>query len=97
MVERSLSTLVQPRCMSWLLQRRGRVSNFGPCDLGSIPSWGKGGKLFFTCYRQVHHGHLLIPGQVSIRGYSVGRCVIPWEFLGKSVKHTFSCRKMYPV
>ena len=23
----------------------------------------------------------------------VGRCVIPWEFLGKSVKHTFSCRK----
>ena len=28
---------------------------------------------------------------------SVGRCVIPWEFLGKSVKHTFSCRKMYPV
>ena len=29
--------------------------------------------------------------------YSVGRCVIPWEFLGKSVKHTFSCRKMYFV
>ena len=28
---------------------------------------------------------------------SVGRCVIPWEFFGKSVKHTFSCRKMYPV
>ena len=28
---------------------------------------------------------------------SVGRCVIPWEFLGKSVKHTFSCRKMYLV
>ena len=28
---------------------------------------------------------------------SVGRCVIPWEFLGKSVKHTFSCREMYPV
>ena len=23
--------------------------------------------------------------------YSVGRCVIPWEFLGKSVKHIFSC------
>ena len=28
---------------------------------------------------------------------SVGRCVIPLEFLGKSVKHTFSCRKMYSV
>ena len=28
---------------------------------------------------------------------SVGRCVIPWEFLGKSVKHTCSCRKMYPI
>ena len=28
---------------------------------------------------------------------SVGRCVIPWEFFGKSVKHTFSCRKMYSV
>ena len=27
--------------------------------------------------------------------YSVGRCVIPWESLGKSVKHLFSCRKMY--
>ena len=29
--------------------------------------------------------------------YSVGRCVIPCAFFGKSVKHTFSCRKMYPV
>ena len=28
---------------------------------------------------------------------SVGRCVIPWEFLGESVKHTFSCREMYSV
>ena len=28
---------------------------------------------------------------------SVGRCVIPCAFFGKSVKHTFSCRKMYPV
>ena len=28
---------------------------------------------------------------------SVGRCAIPWEFLGKSVKHIFSCRKMYSV
>ena len=28
---------------------------------------------------------------------SVGRCVIPWEFLGKSVKHIFSCREMYFV
>ena len=30
-------------------------------------------------------------------GISVGRCVIPWEFLGKSVKHIFSCREMYSV
>ena len=29
--------------------------------------------------------------------FSVGRCVIPCAFFGKSVKHTFSCRKMYPV
>ena len=28
---------------------------------------------------------------------SVGGCVIPWEFLGKSVKHIFSCRKMYSL
>ena len=37
---------------------------------------------------------------------SVGRCVIPWEFLGKSVKHTYiflsknvSClrKKMFPI
>ena len=28
---------------------------------------------------------------------SVGRCVIPWEFLGKSVKHIFSCREIYSV
>ena len=28
---------------------------------------------------------------------SVGRCVIPCAFFGKSVKHTFSRRKMYPV
>ena len=28
---------------------------------------------------------------------SVGRCVIPCAFFGKSVKHTFSCRKMYSV
>ena len=25
---------------------------------------------------------------------SVGRCVIPCAFFGKSVKHTFSCRKI---
>ena len=41
-VERSLSTLVQPRCMSQLLQRRGRVSYFGAGGLGSVPSRGKG-------------------------------------------------------
>ena len=29
--------------------------------------------------------------------YSVGRCVIPCAFFGKSAKHTFSCRKMYSV
>ena len=28
---------------------------------------------------------------------SVSRCVIPCAFFGKSVKHTFSCRIMYPV
>ena len=28
---------------------------------------------------------------------SVGRCGIPSSFLGKSVKHTFSCRTMYSV
>ena len=28
---------------------------------------------------------------------SVGRCVIPCAFFGKSVKHTFSCKEMYPV
>ena len=28
-----------------------------------------------------------------IPSYSVGRCVIPWEFLGKSVKHIFSVEK----
>ena len=27
--------------------------------------------------------------------YSVGPCVIPCAFFGKSVKHMFSCRKMY--
>ena len=30
-----------------------------------------------------------------IRVLSVGHCVIPCEFFGKSVKHTFSCRKIY--
>ena len=30
LVERSLSNHVQPRCMSRLLQQRGRVSDFGP-------------------------------------------------------------------
>ena len=29
--------------------------------------------------------------------YSVGRCVIPCAFFGKSVKHIFSGRKIYPV
>ena len=33
----------------------------------------------------------------TMKLYSVGRCVIPCAFFGKSVKHTFSCRKMYPV
>ena len=28
---------------------------------------------------------------------SVGRCVILCAFFDKSVKHAFSCRKMYPV
>ena len=29
--------------------------------------------------------------------FSVGRCVITCAFFGKSVKHTLSCKKMYPV
>ena len=39
-----------------------------------------------------------IPGQIEITvySYSVGRCVIPCAFFGKSVKHIFSCSKMYP-
>ena len=40
-------------------------------------------------------------GEIGAAGlyerYSVGRCVIPCAFFGKSVKHTFSCRKMYHV
>ena len=37
-----------------------------------------------------------VPRQVL--GYSVGRCVIPWESLGKKcVKHIFSCREMFSV
>ena len=36
--------------------------------------------------------------EISSRSpYSVGRCVIPWEFLGKSVKHILSFREMYSV
>ena len=41
-VESSLSTLVQPRCMSRVLHPRGRMPDFGPGGLGSIPSRGKG-------------------------------------------------------
>ena len=54
MVERSLSTLVQPCYMRLyepvFFQRRGRVSDFVTGSLGSIPSRGKGDKHFFTCY-----------------------------------------------
>ena len=50
MVGRSLSTLVQPCCMSQLLQRHGRVSDFGPGGLGSIIIRGIGYKHFFTSY-----------------------------------------------
>ena len=32
----------------------------------------------------------------TVTNYSVGRCVIPCAFFGKSVKHIFSCSKMYP-
>ena len=42
-------------------------------------------------------GDILTAIKQDLSVISVGRCVIPWEFLGKSVKHTFSCRKMYPV
>ena len=48
MVERSLSTLVQPCFMSQLLQQCGRVSDFGPGGLGSISSRGIGDKHFST-------------------------------------------------
>ena len=41
-VESSLLTLVQPSCMSWLLQRHGRWSDFGPGGLGLILSRGIG-------------------------------------------------------
>ena len=41
MVELSLSTLVQPRCMSWLLQRRGRVSNLDPAAWVRFPAGEK--------------------------------------------------------
>ena len=47
MVECSLSTLVQPCCMSRLLQRHGRVSDFGPGGLGSIPNQGLGDLHFY--------------------------------------------------
>ena len=39
----------------------------------------------------------LFPKDAVANPNSVGRCVIPWEFLGKSVKHIFSCREMYSV
>ena len=45
-VERSLSTLVHPLCMSLLLQLCGRVSNFRSCSPGLIPSRDKGDKHF---------------------------------------------------
>ena len=46
MIEGRLSTLVQPCCMSWLLQRHGSVSDFCPSGLGSIPSRDIGDKHF---------------------------------------------------
>ena len=51
-------------------------------DIDDIPS------LFTVC---------LDKKQSSILTYSVGRCVILCAFFGKSVKHAFSCKKMYPV
>ena len=38
-----------------------------------------------------------IPTSKNVRNISVGRCVIPCTCFGKSVEHTFSCRKMYLV
>ena len=55
----------------------------------------------FLTYVLYHHRET--SNQISKRKrlithrYSVGRCVIPCAFFGKSVKHTFSCRKMYSV
>ena len=66
-VERSLSTLVQPRCMSQLLQGRNRVSDFGPGRLGSkIPA----GEKVISIFSPVTHNcinflFLLVPGQVN--------------------------------
>ena len=45
-------------------------------------------------FRIIVYGAYLILFELGI---SVGRCVIPCAFFGKSVKHTFSCRKIYLV
>ena len=39
---------------------------------------------------------LLVEDFLLMTPFSVGRCVIPCAFFGKSVKHIFSCSKMYP-
>ena len=51
------------------------------------------------CEQPLRKFEYKVMNTVGVADYinSVGRCVIPWEFLGKSVKHTCSCRKMYPI
>ena len=43
------------------------------------------------------HSPNVVKYTIKKHSISVGRCVIPCAFFGKSVKHTFSCRRMYPV
>ena len=67
MVKRCLSTLVQPRCMSQLLQRCGRVSDFGPGGLGSkIPDSEKVISIFSPAtHNCINFLFLLVPGQIN--------------------------------
>ena len=57
-------------------------------------------EIFFSKLRSVGLNYnlpSLFTDSYSAGGISVGHSVIPCAFFGKSVKHTFSCRKMDPV
>ena len=57
-------------------------------------------KLFWKTSKQVLNldkSSSSIPTLKMQTNFSVGRCVITCAFFGKSVKHTFSCSKMYSV